>query len=535
MFLKYLGFNSNKNIHRNLPVSELVQHALKNDEGVLSESGAFVVHTGKYTGRSPKDRFIVKQKSVESNINWGDINLPIEEKVFDNLYNRVIEHLSSRELFIFDGFVGALKDFTLSVRVISEYASQALFANQLFIRPNRGELENFTEDFTVIAAPGFKAKGKEDGINSEAFIIVNFDKKIVLIGGTQYSGEIKKCIFSIMNYLLPLKGVFPMHCSANIGPKGDTAVFFGLSGTGKTTLSVDTERRLIGDDEHGWCDKGVFNFEGGCYAKTIKLSKEKEKEIYNAIKFGTVLENVVLKEDKTPDFDDDSLTENTRAAYPLDYIENIEPNGVGGHPKTIIFLTADAFGVLPPVSKLTKEAAMYHFMSGYTSKLAGTERGITEPKATFSACFGEPFMLMNPTIYAKLLGEKIDEYNSEVYLINTGWSGGGYGKGQRMKLSYTRAMVKAALNGRLKNAEYELDSIFNLLVPTECPQVPSEILIPANTWKDKKEYNEKARELAEKFKQNFKKFEAVPDEILYAGPRCEGVAEDKYAIAFDKL
>ncbi len=534
MFLNYLGFTGHKNVYKNLAVSELVQYALENDEGVLSESGALVVHTGKYTGRSPKDRFIVKQKSIEANINWGEVNIPIEEEIFNNLYLKVIDHLNSKELFVFDGFVGALKDYTMSVRVISEYASQALFANQLFIRPNKGELESFTADFTVIAAPGFKAKGKEDGINSEAFIIVNFDKKIVLIGGTQYSGEIKKSIFSIMNFLLPLKGVFPMHCSANIGLKGDTAVFFGLSGTGKTTLSADPERKLIGDDEHGWCDKGVFNFEGGCYAKAIKLSKDKEKEIYNAIKFGTVLENVVLKEDKTPDYDDDSLTENTRAAYPLTYIDNIEESGIGGHPKTVIFLTADAFGVLPPVAKLTKEAAMYHFMSGYTSKLAGTERGITEPKATFSACFGEPFMLMNPAAYAKLLGSKIGEHDSQVYLINTGWSGGGYGKGERMKLSLTRAMVKAALEGKLRDVQYEKDSIFNLLVPTECPGVPSEILNPINTWKDKGEYIEKSLELADKFNKNFKKFKEVPEEIVKAGPTCERVNKQQYAIAVDK-
>lgn len=525
---------NNTKVYRNLPVSELVQHALTNKEGVLSETGALVVETGKYTGRSPKDRFIVRQKSVEQNINWGDVNLPIEEETFEKLYTRVMEHLKLRKLYVFDGYVGAHKDYRISVRVISEYASQALFANQLFLRPNQGELQTFSEDFTVVAAPDFKANGKADGINSEAFIIMNFEKKIILIGGTQYSGEIKKSMFSLMNYLLPLKGVFPMHCSANIGKKDDTAIFFGLSGTGKTTLSADPERMLIGDDEHGWCDTGVFNFEGGCYAKAIKLSKEKEKEIYNAIKFGTILENVVLREDKNPDYDDDSLTENTRAAYPVDYIENIEESGIGGHPDTIIFLTADAFGVLPPISKLTKEAAMYHFMSGYTSKLAGTERGITEPKATFSACFGEPFMLMNPAVYAKLLGEKIEKHNAEVYLVNTGWSGGGYGTGERIKLSYTRAMVKSALEGSLKNVEYTLNPIFKVLVPTECPNVPAEILDPRNTWKDKNQYDEKARELANKFKKNFTKFKAVPKEITDAGPNENGVEEMNYAIAADK-
>lgn len=534
MFLDYLKIEAKKNIYRNLPVSELVEHALENKEGVLSETGAFVVETGKYTGRSPKDRFIVKEQSINNNINWGEVNIPIEEEVFENLYKKVINHLEEKNLYIFEGFVGAHENYRIPVRVISEYASQALFANQLFIRPSKEEIQEFNEDFTVVAAPDFKANGKADGINSEAFIIINFEKKIILIGGTQYSGEIKKSMFSLMNYLLPLKGVFPMHCSANIGKEGDTAIFFGLSGTGKTTLSADPERRLIGDDEHGWCSDGVFNFEGGCYAKTIKLSKEKEKEIYNAIKFGTILENVVLNEDKTPDYDNDSLTENTRAAYPIDYIENIEISGLGGHPKTIIFLTADAFGVLPPISKLTKEAAMYHFMSGYTSKLAGTERGITEPKATFSACFGEPFMLMNPAVYAKLLGDKIEKYDSEVYLINTGWSAGGYGKGDRIKLSYTREMVKAALSGNLKNAEYKLNPIFKVLVPTEVPNVPKEILNPRSTWKDKEQYDIKARELAYKFRENFSKFKGVSEDIVNAGPIQDCIDEIDVEIALDK-
>ncbi|MFL0268410.1 phosphoenolpyruvate carboxykinase (ATP) [Candidatus Clostridium radicumherbarum] len=534
MFLDYLGLETKKNIYRNLPVSDLVQHALDNKEGVLSETGAFVVETGKYTGRSPKDRFIVKQQSINESINWGEVNIPIEEEIFDSLYTKVINHLIDKNLYIFEGFVGAHENYRISVRVISEYASQALFANQLFIRPNKGELQGFEEDFTVVAAPDFKANGKTDGINSEAFIIINFQKKIILIGGTQYSGEIKKSMFSLMNYLLPLKGVFPMHCSANIGKDGDTAIFFGLSGTGKTTLSADPDRRLIGDDEHGWCNDGVFNFEGGCYAKTIKLSKEKEKEIYQAIKFGTILENVVLNDDKTPDYDSDRLTENTRAAYPINYIENIEPSGLGGHPNTIIFLTADAFGVLPPISKLSKEAAMYHFISGYTSKLAGTERGITEPKATFSACFGEPFMLMNPSVYAKLLGEKIEKYNAEVYLINTGWSGGGYGKGERIKLSYTRAMVNAALNGTLKSVEYQLNQVFKVLVPNEIPNVPKEILNPRSTWKDKDQYDIKARELAYNFRKNFSKFKDVPEEIINAGPMAECNDEIIYEIALDK-
>lgn len=516
--LDYLGINNCKNIYRNASVSDLVEFAIKRGEGVLSESGALVVNTGKYTGRSPNDRFIVRQSNVEEKINWGDINIPIEEEVFENIYSKVSKYLSGKELFVFDGYVGALSEYNMQIRIVTELASQSLFSTQLFRRPEKTQLEHHTAEFTVISAPGFKSNGKEDGINSEAFIIVNFDKKIILIGGTQYSGEIKKSIFSVMNFLLPQKGVFPMHCSANIGFDGNTAVFFGLSGTGKTTLSADPDRKLIGDDEHGWCDEGVFNFEGGCYAKTINLSKEKEKEIYEAIKFGAILENVVLDDMKNPNYYDESLTENTRAGYPLEYIDNIEPSGVGGHPSTVIFLTADAFGVIPPISKLSKEAAMYHFMSGYTSKLAGTERGITEPKATFSACFGEPFMIMNPAVYAKLLGEKMEKHDTEVYLVNTGWSAGGYGKGARMKLSYTRAMVKAALAGELKDVKFYEDPIFKVLVPTECPNVPSNILNAKDTWSDKKDYDVKAKALAAKFKKNFSKFKEVPVAIINAGP-----------------
>ncbi|WP_346877813.1 MULTISPECIES: phosphoenolpyruvate carboxykinase (ATP) [unclassified Clostridium] len=518
--LNNLKINTNKEIYRNLSYAELVSHAIKNEEGILANSGAFVVKTGKYTGRSPKDRFIVRQESVNDLINWGEVNLPIEEEIFNNLYSQVIDYLSTKNLYVFDGYVGAMKEYSMNIRVVNELASQALMSNQLFRRYEKEQLESFKPEFNVIVAPGFKAKGKEDGVNSEAFIIINFEKKIVLIGGSQYSGEIKKSIFSIMNFLLPKKGVFPMHCSANIGEDGDTAVFFGLSGTGKTTLSADPDRKLIGDDEHGWCNEGVFNFEGGCYAKTIKLDKEKEREIYNALKFGALLENVVLDESNRPMFDDDSLTENTRGAYPIDFIENVEISGVGGNPNTVVFLTADAFGVIPPISKLSKEAAMYHFMSGYTSKLAGTERGITKPKATFSACFGEPFMLMKPEVYAKLLGERIIKNNTEVYLVNTGWSGGEYGVGKRMNLSYTRAMVKAAIEGNLRNAEFEKDENFNVLIPKEVPNVPSEILKPKNTWEDKKEYDKKVYELVKQFRENFKKFDSVSEDILKAAPGC---------------
>ena len=515
--LKYLNLETSKKIYRNLPVSDLVCFALKRGEGTLSETGALVVNTGKYTGRSPKDRFIVSQESVVNLINWGEVNLQIQEKAFDNLYSKMCEYLSDKDLFVFDGYVGAMKEYRLPITVVNELASQALLSEQLFRRTDRLTLDNHKPEFTVIAAPGFKAKAGE-GVNSEAFIIINFDKKIVLIGGTQYGGEIKKSIFSIMNFLLPRKGVFPMHCSSNVGGNGDTAVFFGLSGTGKTTLSSDSARKLIGDDEHGWCDSGVFNFEGGCYAKTIKLDKNKESEIYSALKFGTLLENVVLHDDKMPDYDDDSLTENTRAAYPLAYIENAELSGIGGHPSTIIFLTADAFGVIPPISKLSREAAMYHFISGYTSKVAGTERGITKPKATFSSCFGEPFMIMDPSVYAKLLGDRIDKHKTEVFLVNTGWIGGEYGIGTRMKLSYTRAMVKAALDGKLREVQYVMHPIFNVAIPSAVPNVPSEILNPENTWNDKAEYMLKAKALALKFSENFSKYKGIKESIIKAGP-----------------
>ncbi len=483
--LDYLNIKNYNNLYRNISIPSLIEFAVKRGEGVLSDSGALVVNTGKYTGRSPKDRFIVKDNITKDKLNWDEINLPIDEQIFNKIYNDVLKYLNQKDLFIFDGFVGALNEYTVPIRVICECAYQAMFSNQMFIRPAAQELFNHIPEFNIISVPGFKAKGIEDGINSEAFVLINFTKKIILIGGTAYSGEIKKSVFSVMNFLLPQKGVLPMHCSANIGDDGQNVIFFGLSGTGKTTLSTDPERKLIGDDEHGWCNKGVFNFEGGCYAKTIGLNKEKEREIYDAIKFGTVLENVVLDKNRVPKYNDSSLTENSRAAYPLKYIENIQASGTGNNPSKIIFLTADAFGVMPPISKLTKEAAMYHFLSGYTSKIAGTERGITEPKATFSACFGEPFMLLNPAVYAKLLGQKIDECNTEVYLINTGWIGGAYGKGQRINLSYTRAMVKAVISDKFRNVEFYEHPIFKVLIPTECPNVPKEMLNPRDMWEDK--------------------------------------------------
>lgn len=518
--IKSLGIINPAGVSRNLPISKLVEKALLNGDGKLANTGALAVTTGKYTGRSPEDRFIVDEPSVHGDINWGKINKPIEPSKFDSIYGKLAAYLQNRELFVFDGFVGADKNYRLPVRVINEYASQNLFIHQLLVRPTDEELNNFIPGFTIICAPGFKAIPEIDGTNSEAFIILNFQKNMVIIGGSQYAGEIKKSIFTVMNYIMPKKNVFPMHCSANIGEGGDVALFFGLSGTGKTTLSADPNRKLIGDDEHGWSEHGVFNFEGGCYAKCINLSKENEPQIWNAIKFGTLIENVVYNNDMEPDYSDDSLTENTRAGYPVEFIPNAELSGLGGQPKTVIFLTADAFGVLPPIAKLSKEQAMYHFISGYTSKLAGTERGITEPQATFSTCFGAPFMPYSSSVYARLLGERIDMYNSKVYLINTGWSGGPYGVGKRMKLSYTRAMVTAALEGKLDDVEYVLDPIFNIYVPQTCPGVPSEVLSPKSTWSNGAEYDKSAKELAKRFEENIKKFKDVSSEIVNAGPRA---------------
>ena len=507
-------------VHRNLNVAKLVEYSLKNEGAALTDTGALSINTGKYTGRSPLDRFIVDSPSVHENIDWGKVNVPISEEVFDKLYNRIKGCIKDKEIFVFDGFVGADKNYRMPIRLINEFAYQNLFAQQIFIKPQEGELNNLQPEFTVIAAPGCLAIPELDGTNSEAFIILNLEKKMIIIGGTKYCGEIKKSIFSVMNYILPLKGVMPMHCSANVGKAGDVALFFGLSGTGKTTLSADSNRMLIGDDEHGWTNDGVFNFEGGCYAKCIRLSEENEPQIWKAIQFGTVLENVVLDETGKPDYDSEEYTENSRAGYPVSYIDNAVECGTGGNPSKIIFLTADATGVLPPISKLTKEQAMYHFMSGYTSKLAGTERGIVEPTATFSTCFGAPFMPLSPKTYAELLGLKINKHDAKVYLVNTGWSGGGYGVGKRMKLAYTRAMVNSAIDGQLDNVEYEIDPIFNLAIPKECPGVPVEVLSPANVWEDKQAYNEAALKLAKSFIDNFKKFKDVPQKIVDAGPKA---------------
>ncbi len=506
-------------IHHNLTTAELIEIALQRKEGLLAGNGALRVSTGKYTGRSPKDKFIVDVPAIHDEIAWGN-NKPFSVEKFDHLYNRMMTYMQEKEIFIFDGFAGADEKYQIKISVINEFAWQNLFIHQLLLR-SEGVIENFSPDFEIICMPEFKASPELDGTNSEAFIIINFERNIVLIGGTHYAGEIKKSVFTVMNYVLPRKGVLSMHCSANVGEEDNTALFFGLSGTGKTTLSADPERKLIGDDEHGWSNDGVFNIEGGCYAKCIHLSHETEPQIWDAIHFGSVLENVAMDtENREINYDDETGTENTRAAYPVDYIHNALIPGVAGHPKTIIFLTADAFGVLPPIAKLTTEQAMYHFLSGYTSKLAGTERGITEPQATFSACFGEPFLPLSPLAYAKLLGEKLKEHETNVFLINTGWSGGAYGVGKRMKLSYTRAMVTAAIEGQLADVPYELDPIFNVYVPTQCPNVSSELLKPRNVWQDKEEYDGKARELAGLFIKNFTRFgDNVPNEIIAAGPK----------------
>jgi phosphoenolpyruvate carboxykinase (ATP) len=510
----------NPKVHHNPSVARLVEAALNRGEGSLTEEGALAATTGKYTGRSPKDKFVVAEPGVQPYIDWGSVNQPMKPDCFDRLCRRLVEHLEGRELFVFDGFAGADPEFRLPIRVVNEFAWQNLFVRQLFVRPEPGELDGRTPAFTILCAPTFQADPARDGTHSEAFIIVNFAQRLVLIGGTHYAGEIKKSIFTVMNYLLPFRDVFPMHCSANVGARGDVALFFGLSGTGKTTLSADPCRRLVGDDEHGWSTSGVFNFEGGCYAKCINLSAEKEPQIYGAIRFGSVLENVVVDPaTRRPDYGSAILTENTRAAYPVDFIPNAMLPGRAGHPRVVVFLTADAFGVLPPIAKLTREQAMYHFMSGYTSKLAGTERGVTAPEATFSPCFGGPFLPLPASTYAQMLGQRIAEHDVRVYLVNTGWSGGSYGTGQRINLRNTRAMVDAALSGDLEQANFTPDPTFRVLVPASCPGVPDELLRPRQTWADPVAYDRQAEALADLFTRNFARFKNVPSEIAEAGPR----------------
>src|SRR4051812_19976451 len=512
-------FLKGNNILIQLSVPQLVEKVLQRKEGLLTSTGAVRATTGKYTGRSPKDKYIVEEDTVKDKIDWGLVNQPISKEAFTNLYNKVLNFLKDKdEVFVFKGYAGADIKHRLPIQIINEYAWHNLFSHQLFIRPSEEELLDHNAGFNVICAPNFKADPAIDGTKSETFIIISFEQRTVLIGGTEYAGEIKKSIFSIMNYLLPESGILPMHCSSNVGHEGDVALFFGLSGTGKTTLSADSNRRLIGDDEHGWSGNGVFNIEGGCYAKCINLSYEKEPQIFDAIRFGSVLENVVVnKETREADYDDGTLTENTRAAYQLQAIDNIVDPSVAGHPNTIVFLTADAFGVLPPITKLTKEQAMYHFLSGYTSKLAGTERGVTSPEATFSTCFGSPFLPLPATRYAEMLGEKILEHNVNVFLVNTGWTGGEYGTGNRMKLSYTRSMVQAALEGELNHVETVKDDIFGLNIPLHIAGVPDHVLHPNQTWSNQEAYKEKAKELAMKFRRNFTKFANVSTDISEKG------------------
>ncbi len=508
-------------IRANLGTPALLEHAVRRGEGQLTDRGAFTAVTAPHTGRSPKDKFVVEEAETRDRI-WWERNDRISEQHFETLLAAVRSHLDTRpELFVQDLFGGADAAYRLPVRFITPNAWQALFVRNMFIRPGVADLARFEPEWTIYHAPELQADPSVHGTRTGTFIVLNFARRTVLIGGTRYAGEMKKSIFTVLNYLLPHRGVMPMHCSANVGPAGDTAIFFGLSGTGKTTLSADPSRQLIGDDEHGWSDEGVFNFEGGCYAKVIRLSPSGEPEIYAATQmFGTVLENVVLDpHTRTPDFDSDKLTENTRASYPIHYIPNHLPSGVGGHPRNIVFLTADAFGVLPPIARLSAEQAMYHFLSGYTAKVAGTERGVTEPSATFSACFGAPFLPLHPGVYAKMLGERIARHGARVWLVNTGWTGGAYGTGSRMKLGFTRAMVTAALSGQLDHVAYRKDPVFGVEVPTAVPGVPSEVLDPRGTWADAAAYDAQARKLAQMFARNFAAYAAeVPAEVAAAGP-----------------
>ncbi|MEO6725911.1 MAG: phosphoenolpyruvate carboxykinase [Blastocatellia bacterium] len=520
------GITNINNAYWNLTTAELYEHSIKRDEATIAHLGPLVVNTGQHTGRSPNDKFIVREASSEKNVWWGKVNRNIEQAKFNRLLDKVLIHLQGRDVYVQDCFAGADPEYRIPIRVVTEYAWHSLFARNMFVRPDwNTQAASHVPEFTVINTPSLQADPETDGTTSGTFILMDFGRKLILIGGTSYAGETKKSIFTLLNYLLPLRGTLSMHCSANIGKNEDAAIFFGLSGTGKTTLSADPERRLIGDDEHGWSDRGVFNFEGGCYAKVINLSPEAEPDIYECTRrFGTVLENVVMDPiTRRLDLNDGSLTENTRAAYPLSHIPNFEPSGMGGHPKNIIMLTADAFGVLPPISKLTPEQAMYHFISGYTAKVAGTEKGLSkEPQATFSACFGAPFMVHHPGVYAELLRERIAKHNATCWLVNTGWSGGPYGEGKRMKIAHTRAMVRAALDGRLANIATDVDPIFGVHVPTSCPDVPNEVLKPRNTWKNPNAYDEKARHLAKLFRDNFEQFAAgVSDGVKASGPKAE--------------
>jgi phosphoenolpyruvate carboxykinase (ATP) len=518
--LAALGLINLGRVHFNLSPAVLTEIALGRGEGLLSSKGAFVAYTGSRTGRSPQDRFIVSNPESRDEIWWGPVNRAIEPAVFDRMLEKVRAYLQGRDLFVKDVWACADPRHRLTVRVIAEKAWHALFCHSLFLRPPPGERIDDTPALTIIHACDLRADPKTDGTRSEVFILIDLERRLVIIGGTHYAGEIKKTVFSVLNYLLPGQGVFPMHCSANLGSGRDAALFFGLSGTGKTTLSADPERHLIGDDEHGWSDAGIFNFEGGCYAKTIHLSHEGEPQIWNAIRFGCVLENVVLDPNtRQPDYDDDRYTENTRAAYPVEFIENCELSGRGGHPGRIVFLACDAFGVLPPLARLTLDQAMYHFLSGYTATVAGTEVGVTEPKATFSTCFAAPFLPLHPTRYASTLGDRLQKHGSEVWLVNTGWSGGPYGQGRRIKLEYTRAMVRGVLSGSLSSVPMKPDPIFGIQIPHTCPGVPNEVLTPRETWKVSSEYDAKALHLASLFRANFQNYASqVPESVRQAGP-----------------
>ncbi|MHB8304234.1 MAG: phosphoenolpyruvate carboxykinase (ATP) [Acidobacteriaceae bacterium] len=508
--------------HRNLSAPQLVAVSLARGESKLAANGALVAYTGGRTGRSPKDKFIIQDDATRERVNWGKVNQPFEPAKFDALLERVLAHLAGRDIYVQDLFAGADKKYRMPVQMIAEYAWHALFARQLFLRPTPEELATHVAEFTAIAAPEFEAVPERDGTRSSTFILADFTRRIVLIGGTKYAGEMKKSIFGVLNFLLPERDVFPMHCSANVGEDGVSALFFGLSGTGKTTLSADPHRRLIGDDEHGWGPEGVFNFEGGCYAKCVDLSEEKEPQIYRAIRFGAVLENVTLNpETCEPDYHDTRFTENTRAAYPIEFIDNALLPSVGGHPKNVLFLTADAFGVLPPISRLTPEQAMYHFLSGYTAKLAGTEAGLgSEPVPDFSTCFGGPFMPLPPKVYAAQLGERLRQHNAQCWLVNTGWTCGPFGVGRRMGLPHTRAMVHAVLDGRLSRVEFVKEPSFGFFIPDSCPDVPQEVLNPRAVWKDGTAYDQQAAMLAGKFQENFARFD-VPDEVRNAGPKAQ--------------
>lgn len=508
--------------YADLSVPQIYEHAIANGEGEITAPGAFNAVTSPHTGRSPLDKFIVREPGSEKDVEWGDVNRPINEATFDAMHQKVIAYLNKKDkLYTRDLFACADPKYRLAVRFVSEKAWYTLFLHNMFRRPTGEELKSFKPEFTVLHAPEMQANPKKDGTRSSTFILVHLTKKIVLIGGTRYAGELKKSIFSALNYLLPKQGVLSMHCSANVGADRSTALFFGLSGTGKTTLSADPSRALIGDDEHGWSDDGVFNLEGGCYAKVINLSQKAEPDIWSAAhRFGTVLENVKLNPDRTLDLESKEITENTRAAYPIYFNANTDEDQKGGHPNHIVFLSADAYGVLPPIAKLTPEQAMYYFLSGYTAKLAGTERGVTTPEATFSACFGEVFMVWDPTVYAEMLAEKMTKHNAQAWLVNTGWSGGPYGVGSRMKLAYTRAMVGAAVEGKLASVDTKKDDVFGLAIPTSVPDVPSELLMPRDTWADKAAYDKQAAKLAQEFRENFKRFDkSASAAVKNAGPR----------------